>query len=347
MGCGPRSSTHGNGDAGSNGNDNTADGGGGSGDGSGEYDAAICQEDEFSIQALPPNLLIMLDRSGSMDNPVPNSSGNRWDVSCDAIRQVVTDFDTVIRFGLATYSSCLPGGCSAGAIRVPIADNNSGPIIGFLDPLAGEGSWNGQQINGQGKVQYLCDSGDPETTTGSSLQAMVGEPSLADTDRENAILLLTDGEESGSCVQGGVNGSVAAGNLFAQNPPVKTYAVGFMGANVGELQAIATAGGTTQPYFADQAQELHQALQTIAADVVSCEYALPGLDPNADPNQVNFYFDGQLVGYDDGCQVGTGWTWVDPNHTMVRFCQDACDRLKDHLVNTVTATFGCLTEPVR
>ena len=76
VGCGPRSRTESNGDAGSNGNDNTADGGG-SGDGGGEYDAAICQEDEFTIQALPPNLLIMLDRSGSMEADVPNSSGNR------------------------------------------------------------------------------------------------------------------------------------------------------------------------------------------------------------------------------------------------------------------------------
>ena len=44
---------------------------------SGPRDAEICIEHDFEIQALQPNLLIMLDRSGSMDNSVPNTTLNR------------------------------------------------------------------------------------------------------------------------------------------------------------------------------------------------------------------------------------------------------------------------------
>jgi len=333
-------------DGGGGGTDANGSDGGAVGDGALHQEAEVCDETEFAIQALPPNLLILLDRSGSMANDVPGTPGNRWDVATQAVRQVTSQFETVIRFGLATYSACLPGGCSAGTIVVPIADQNAGAIQSFLDGTVGEGSADGQQVNTAGKIQYLCDSGDPETSTGASLQAQVGEPSLAATDRENVILLITDGEETSSCIQGGVNGSVAAGNLLAQSPSVRTYAVGFMGANVSELQAIATAGGTSQPYFADQAAQLQQALEDIAANVARCEFGLPGLAPTADPNKVNFYFDGVLVGYDQDCAQGVGWTWTDGSHTRVRFCDQACGQITGNQVQNVSATFGCLTTPV-
>ncbi|MFH2009936.1 MAG: hypothetical protein ABI333_25295 [bacterium] len=341
--CGPRA------------DDDTADGGNGGNDGGGGSDAAVtgdgaladavvCDEVGFNIEALPPNLLILLDRSGSMSNDVPGTGLNRWEVARAAIIQVTGTFQSMIRFGLATYSSCLPGGCSAGAVRVPIAIDNAGAIDTFLSSTAGEGSSNGALLNGQGLIQYLCDSGDPETSTGASLQALVGEPTLASTDRENAVLLVTDGEESGSCVVGGNDGPTAAGHLLAQNPPVSTYAVGFVGANVTELQNVATAGGTGQPYFADDPAELELALQTIAGAIVSCTYALPGLDPTADTNQVNFYFDGAVVPYNDGCAGGGGgWTWTDASHTQVEFCGPSCVQLTGHQISDVSATFGCQT----
>ncbi len=350
LACGP--SDPGSGTDGGSGGDGSVNDGGGSGDGSvlndgGLPDARICDEVEFDIQALPPNLLILLDRSGSMGSDVPNATGNRWDVAVAAILQVTSQFDGMIRFGLGTFSSCLSGGCSAGAIQIPIADNNANAISSFLGGLAGEGSSDGNQVNGSGKIMYLCDSGDPETTTGPTLQALVGEASLAATDRDNAILLLTDGEESGSCVSGGNTGPVAAGHLHAQSVPVQTYAVGFMGANLTELQNIATAGGTGQPYMADQAADLQNALNTIAGAVATCKYALTGLDPTADTNQVNFYFDGTLVGYDQDCSLGTGWTWTDGTQTEVRFCDTPCGQIQGLQVSEISATFGCQTEPVQ
>jgi len=341
--CGPRADDNGV-DGGNGGNDSGGlDDAAVTGDGA-AADAVVCDEVGFNIEALPPNLLILLDRSGSMSGTVPGTGLNRWEVARAAIIQVTATFQSMIRFGLATYSSCLSGGCSAGAIQVPITLDNASAIDGFLSATAGEGSSNGAQVNGQGLIQYLCDSGDPETSTGASLQALVGESTLASTDLDNAILLVTDGEESGSCVVGGNDGPTAAGHLLAQNPPVSTYAVGFVGANVTELQNVATAGGTGQPYFADDPAELELALQTIAGNIVSCTYSLPGLDPTADTNQVNFYFDSVVVPYNDGCSGGTGgWTWTDQSHTQVEFCGQSCDQLTNHQISDVSATFGCQT----
>ena len=187
----------------------------------------------FEITAVPPNILILLDRSGSMDGSVAGTGMNRWEVAREAVRTVTMGFEDVIRFGLATYSSCLNGGCSAGAIVTPIADMNSAPIMMFLDSTVGVGSGNGMAVDGNGKVEYLCDSGDPETSTGKSLDAFVGEQSLADPERTNAILLITDGAESGDCIDGGIDGPAGAAALFAQDPSVATYAVGFGDGNPG------------------------------------------------------------------------------------------------------------------
>ena len=276
-----------------------------------------------------------------MDNDVSGTNQNRWEVARAALLQVTAAFDAEIRFGLATYSACASGGCSAGSITVPIDDNTAPAIAAFLNGTVGEGSGNGQQVNGSGKLRYLCDSGDPETTTGPSLQALVGEPSLSSANRQNVVLLVTDGEESGSCINAGVNGSVAAGNLLAQAIPVSTYALGFLGASVSEMQSIATAGGTSQPYFANNASELEAALDTITGSIVSCTYELPGLNAGADPDLVKFYFDGVEVPFDDGCAAGNGWSWTDGTKTEVEFCGQSCVQLTSHSINDVTATFGC------
>ena len=70
----------------------------------------------FSNELQPFSAVVMLDRSGSMDGEVPGTSDNRWEVAVQVVDTVTTAFDATINFGLATYSSCLPGGCSAGSI---------------------------------------------------------------------------------------------------------------------------------------------------------------------------------------------------------------------------------------
>ena len=102
-----------------------------------------------------------------------------------AIDQLVNAFNQDIRFGLVTYSGCVPGQeCSAGKIVVPLGNQNAGPITGFL---------------GGKNLDYLCNSGKPETSTGNTLYALIGEDSLQDPERGNAVLLITDGGENDEC----------------------------------------------------------------------------------------------------------------------------------------------------
>lgn len=295
----------------------------------------------FEIEAIPPNLMILLDRSGSMDGGVDGTNQNRWEVAKQAIAQVTTTFDDSIRFGLATYSSCVGNGCSAGSIVIPISANNAAPINDFLATTAGEGSGDGMGTNGSGQTRYLCDSGDPETSTGKSLAGLVAEPSLADVERTNAVMLITDGSESGECIDNGVNGPSGASMLLAQDPPVLTYAVGFVGANESELQAIAAAGGTNQSYFASNPAMLEAAFDSIAQAVTSCTFTLDQVPP--DPSLIFVFFDKDPAGVPN--DPGNGWTY-DPATNTITFHGQACMDIQSGAVVEIDIVYGCNMPPV-
>lgn len=294
----------------------------------------------FQFDEVPPNLLILLDRSGSMDGDVPGSGMNRWEVAREAIFQVTTQFDTAIDFGLATYSSCLPGGCSPGSIVVPILPTNAALIQSFLDGTVGQGSGNGQGVTPDGHIQYLCDSGNPETSTGVSLDALVGEPSLQDPTRTNAVLLLTDGGESSECASN-VDGPAGAANLLGQPVPVQTFAVGMGGASLAQLEQIAMAGGTGQPYFADQPADLQMALAAIASSVSSCTFQLTEVPPNA--NEIFVFFDGDPAGVPN--DPANGWTYDSTTNTII-FHGTACQSIQDGSVVGIDIVYGCNMPPV-
>ena len=246
-----------------------------------------CGGSEFGTTRLPPNMMIVLDRSGSMDGDVDGRT--RWDVAKEAVAEATWAFDDQIRFGLVTFSSCLAGGCSPGSIVVPIADLSAAPINDFLGPLLGRGSPRGIP------PFSLCDSGDPETSTGRTLFMLVGEPSLQERLRDNTVLLVTDGQESGDCTSGGENGPAGAAALLAQDPPVRTYVVGFSrDVDAAQLTAIAVAGGTDAYYQADSAAELIAALSDIAGREVTCDFLLEGDVP--DPSEIFVYFNDDPAG---------------------------------------------------
>ena len=121
-----------------------------------------CGEKPFNITAQPPNLLIVLDRSGSMSGDVPNTGGkSRWQVASEAVAQLLTNYSSSINFGLNLFSACTGNGCAPGTIVEPIGSSAAA-------------------INSTIAGAQLCNSGDPETVVGGTLQALVGEQSLQD-----------------------------------------------------------------------------------------------------------------------------------------------------------------------
>lgn len=279
-----------------------------------------CGAESFDLTAVPPNVMIVLDRSGSMDGDVQDSDKTRWEVAKDAISLLVNGFNDEIRFGLDTYSSCTGTECSAGSIVVPLGNQNAGPITGFL--------------GGKG-LDYLCNSGDPETSTGNTLYALIGEPSLQDPMRGNAVLLITDGGENDEC-QTVTNGQEAAGDLLAQTISVKTFVVGFSDDVIDSLVGIAQAGGTGQPFNANNPASLEAALTTIAGAVASCQFLLDSVPE--DPGKIYVFFDDDPAGVP--LDQTDGWTY-DPVTNTITFHGTSCAAIQSATVTDVDVVFGC------
>lgn len=271
-----------------------------------------CGQEEFGTTAVPPNLLIVLDRTGSMSAEVPDSGGlSRWEVAGDAVASVLQSYEGTINFGLNLFSACTGNGCAPGTIVEPI-----GSAAVAIDQAVSQAS--------------LCNSGDPETVIGGTLAALVGESSLQAPGRDNVVLLLTDGHDN--C---GGGGAQAATDLLGQPVPVQVYVVGFSGGvDAAELEAIAQAAGTDPYYQADDAAELSSALQTIAGNVKTCSFQL---DETPDA-EIFVFFNNDPSGVPN--DPNDGWTYDDATNT-VTFHGAACDDIENGDVDDIDIVFGC------
>ena len=271
-----------------------------------------CGESEYGMDA-PPNLLILLDRSGSMDDPIDGTP--KWEIAVDAVTATIGDWEGAIRFGLALFSNCEAGGdCAPGAVSIECADGTTDEIVAAL------------------AAAPRCSS----TPIGASLDAMVGQATIQDTERRNAILLVTDGIDS--CTGDPPAGAAA---LLAQGISVPTYVVGFGGeVDAGQLTATAAAGGTGDYYQADDAGGLEDALGAIAGRLVGCTYPLSGTPE--DPALLYVFFNNEpdRIANDES----NGWHY-DAATNAVIFAGDACARIESGEVHDIDIVYGC-PEPV-
>jgi hypothetical protein len=277
-----------------------------------------------SIDLLTGTVMIVLDRTASMSEPLGAST--RWEVAKAAIDRITNAFAGRIRFGLVTYSACLPGGCSAGSVVVPLGEDPAA-INDFLDPLRGIGSPTGTAPN------YLCESEMPETSTGATLAALVGLNDLQDPARNSAVILLTDGAMSADCVP--PTGPEGAAALLAQPIAVRTFAIGVgLDADMDQLEAIADAGGTERAFRAEDEVAFDRALDEIAADVTSCVYGLADLPDEL--GLVHVFADGAEIAPDD-----TNGYAIDEGALQLRLRGEACALLRSGAVETLEIVFAC------
>ena len=269
-----------------------------------------CGGDQFLAEAVPPNLLIVLDKSGSMGNS--GGGMTKWQIAKDAINNLLTTYDGAIQFGLSLYPS--DSSCGTGNVNVNVAPSMGTMITTTLNATSPSGS----------------------TPTGPTMNALVGYAGLADTTRENYVLLITDGSEN--C--GSPTSPTVAATLLGETPSVKTFVIGFgSGVNATALNDTAVAGDTALPngppyyYQADNAAQLQMALDAIGGAVLSCTYALDQVPEDAD---FFIYFDNALVGED----AANGWTY-DPVTNTVTFFGTSCDSLRTGVVSDLVIVHNC------
>lgn len=159
--------------------------------------AQTTQSRTVTATRLTPNVMILLDKSGSMANPInPGGSCNCMFPGCveatcptriGQVRSAMGQFlmgsgGDVARFGLTIYPSgmvCTPAGSSEQLTQIKPANDDSATLK----------AWS-SAINDQIQTQTVVGG----TPTGDSLRFVGGIPELnADDARDDFVLLLTDG----------------------------------------------------------------------------------------------------------------------------------------------------------
>jgi len=286
-------------------------------------DGAVEACEKFSVpaRANAPDILIVLDRSGSM------ISGGRWQPSVNAIKKFTSALDGAVSFGLMLYPdpTALFGqaaSCAPGKLDVPFATNNAMKIASTLD-------WSGPGATSQ-------------TPTAASLEAaraVVETPTCADCPtKEKYVVLVTDGQPncgaSGDRMGADVANTVAAIKAMTA-VGVKTYVVGYdtkTDPQLGQvMDQFAAAGGTDEHFGVENEATFVAELTKIAGQVISCEYELN--EPVSDPTYVRVAIDTKSYGYQQD------WTLEDGKRVILQGA--ACATLRDAKTHNLEITVEC------
>lgn len=284
-----------------------------------DTDTMGCGGEAYEATAIPPNVLIVQDRSGSMDQKV-GDEGTKWELAQTAIEQIVSDYADDVYFGLMLYpgtdQDCDEGNsCGPGFVSIDVGPLTAPAITDSL---------------GNAKT---CSLGTP---TAESLESLQDYPGLEDLERPNYVLLITDGQSSCDDPVSIVEA------LRNEDPEIKTFVVGFGdGVDPTELNEMALAGGTAldgdQMYYqAGNAQSLVDAFADIAGSVLSCSFVLDIVPP--DPDKLYIFLNDMEILRD--INHGDGWDY-ELMTNQITFYGPPCELLQSGQVMDLQISFGC------
>ncbi len=329
--------------------------GGDTTDGGNTTGGASCSVVEVTRKPVSPNVVLVIDKSGSMvseqiglwdhdaDPNTPNVT--RWSSLHQVVTAVLTDFEDSINFGaqlfpgLAATAQYSAEACVINPnIDIAAAAANKAAILAGI-PVEGDTMMRGG------------------TPTSAAVTTALDHLRTLDPDVPRAILLVTDG--AANCAAGAsppplfesydetVHDIVA--DAFAIDG-IPTYVVGVgiqdittpavMDGNPDDTNAfdrlndLATEGGKPradpdEKFFNTVNQiELAAALDEIAVDALTC---LIEIDPPLlAPEQTGVVVDGVLVPPVEDCATENGWVYTNPDGPFdgIELCGSACAGLK-------------------
>ena len=298
---------------------------------------ANCGVQTSSTTKLPTDVLLVLDRSGSMSESIAadccctsscrNITGaqmcsdtsnctQRWPALTTAVTSTLSAAPS-IDWGLKMFSS-------------PSQNSACGVTQGVEVPVGG-GSSNALQT----AISNVSPNGN--TPTASAISAATAYLRNVTDTNAKVILLATDGEPN--CKAGSrdtstsdVDGTTTA-IADALTAGYKVYVIG-IGPSVGNLDNFAQAGGTGHYYPATSAQDLANALASISAAVSSCTFEMSQTPP--DVNNLAVYLDGALVSKNST----NGWSFGATSQTVI-LNGTTCAQITSGAATKVQVLFGC------
>jgi hypothetical protein len=276
----------------------------------------------------PPDLLVVLDRSGSMTSPpvtFPPVFDSKWNLMRDALNMVALAKDANIKFGLLEFPS--DENCSADANpEIGIALHTHPQFASYFA---------GRQPGGNTPAHIALGS------------ALAYYNTLTPNPAGRYVVFATDGLPN--CSGGDPNTAsdleTVAAVTALHTAGIPTYVLGFgtFGLNTGVLNDAAVAGGVPKPgntkfYEANNATDLQAALQAIAGGVIvpSCSYQLA--TPPPVPDDVTVTMNGQPVPRSPS--HANGWDYY-PDAMTITFFGSYCGTIMTAANTNVGFAYGC------
>jgi hypothetical protein len=275
----------------------------------------------------PVDLLLVLDRSGSMSDDIASDAtcGSRagcqarWPTLTTSLAQVLVASPASVQWGLKFFTS--PGGSSCTV--------NAGVEVGV-----------GPSTAAQIQAAITGTSPGNQTPTMAAIKAAVAYFNTLNDGLPHYILLATDGEPncdpgtSSNVTDASVMDTAGVIGTANTSSKIKTYVIG-IGPSSGNLDAFAAAGGTGNYFPAESADQLTTALSTIAGTVASCVFTMAEVPPQ--PDNLGVYLDSTTKVPVDPAE---GYSLAADNLT-VTLHGSYCDGIKAGTYKVVQVFFGC------
>jgi hypothetical protein len=321
------------------------------------------------------NLLLVIDKSSSMDDQPAGFELKKWDALKAALEPALTAVQNEMSFGLLLYpfgeQAEIPLECFDGCCEVPTGpaalevgvEQGAGSVAKIMDALRattpGGGTptaaalaaalgyftdGDGKDLKGDRYVLLATDGGPncgPRDTTCGPEQCTPNLDGLCPADQSNCC----DGEGSYCLDDAAVIQQIQA---LAQ-AGVATFVIGIPGSETyaDYLNAFASAGGVPNPtgtpaYYAVSAEGgvdgLAQTFSDITTHLVrSCQVELGPSAP--DKRLVNVAVDCEVVPFDEGA----GWDIDSETPTTLRLAGETCQRVKHEGARRIDVVYGCPT----
>jgi hypothetical protein len=306
------------------------DGGGKVGDavGGGGNSDANCGLTTVKLESKPPEIMMVFDRSSSMNMTVPGTMNTRFTEASAAITQVLSQTNATVLWGLKLYPT--------GTMMCQIMPGVEVPVGMMTGPAVTTGI--------TGNVPGVPTG----TPTAGAVDAATAHLKTRMTPNPKYILLVTDGEPN--CGSGGQMAAVTASVTAIQAASTAgfhTFVVGIATAGTSAdmvLNSFAVAGGeprmdATKYYPATLRDELVKALTTITGQVTNCIYPLGTQPPS--PNDVAVNVGTMRIMRDPM----NGWDYG-PGMQSVVLHGAACELAKSGMAGNVQIIFGCPNVPI-
>jgi hypothetical protein len=321
------------------------------------------------------NVLLVIDKSSSMDDQPEGFELKKWDALKAALEPALTAVEAEINFGLLLYPfgrkseiplDCFEGCCEvptgSAAIEVGIEPGSSGAVqvMNALDATTPGGGTPTAAALDAALVYFTTGDGRDLKGDRFVLLATDGGPNCGATDATCAADRCTpnlDGAcpaEQGNCCLGeGLycldDVAVVQKIQALADAGVPTFVIGIPGTEsyADYLNAFAVAGGVPSPstppaYYAVSAEGGVEGLTRTFTDITthlvrSCEIDLGRGAP--DKRLVNVAVDCDVIPFEDGA----GWDIRSDAPTRLVLAGDACQRVEREGARRIDVVYGCPT----